>query len=409
MLPGWGRSKRMGDGEVLIRAEGVGKKFCRDLRKSLWYGVCDSAAAINPWWSSNKTVPGLRPGEFWANQDIDFEVRRGECLGLIGPNGAGKTTLLKMIGVLIRPDAGRLEIRGSVGGLIALEAGFNPVLSGRDNVMINGAILGLSRRVIKDRMDEIVDFAGIPEAIDAPVQTYSSGMRVRLGFAVAVCLIQPDVLLLDEVLAVGDAAFRAKCYNAVAKLRESTATIFVSHNMALVSTIASQGLVLHRGKVACLGSISEAVSSYESLNETAGDDPHLLLHDEVRGAKFSLAHGAEHLKTGLLNLGDSLRIDVTLDAAIGFRCVYFDIVFYDRAGEVVGHWSGPQHGKTFSVQVGMNSEACVIERVNLTHGRYALGIVIRCQDTGAVLAWSFKQHQVEIGETMPSQAPYQMQ
>jgi lipopolysaccharide transport system ATP-binding protein len=163
--------------EVLVKAEQVSKKFCRSLKKSLWYGVKDITTEI----TGSKFDRTLRPDEFWAVKDVSFELRRGECLGLIGRNGAGKSTLLRMLNGLIKPDRGFIELYGQVGGLIALGAGFSPVLTGRENVYVNGSILGLSKKEIDARFDEIVDFSELEEFIDAPVQGYSSGMNVRLG------------------------------------------------------------------------------------------------------------------------------------------------------------------------------------------------------------------------------------
>ena len=181
--------------EMLIKVEGVKKKFCRSLRKSLQYGMRDIAADLMGWRIPNTE---LRPEEFYAVDDISFELRRGECLGLIGKNGAGKTTLLKMLNGLIKPDAGRITVRGRVGALIALGAGFNPLLSGRENIYVNGAILGLRKTEINAKLESIIDFAELREFIDSPIQSYSSGMVVRLGFAVAIHC-HPDSLLLDEV------------------------------------------------------------------------------------------------------------------------------------------------------------------------------------------------------------------
>ena len=181
----------------------------------------------------------LRPGEFWAVSDVSFELKRGECLGLIGDNGAGKTTLLKMLNGLIKPDQGRIEMRGRVGALIALGAGFNPILTGRENIYVNGSVLGLTKKEIDAKFDEIVDFSGMEEFIDTPVQSYSSGMQVRLGFAVATA-IEPNILLIDEVLAVGDMAFRIKCYNRIGRLQKNAATILVTHDMSYLSTVCNR-------------------------------------------------------------------------------------------------------------------------------------------------------------------------
>jgi lipopolysaccharide transport system ATP-binding protein len=284
------------DDEVLVRVEGVSKKFCRSLKKSLWYGLCDIAGELSPFGrrpriaeaagneslvtSQNQsasggsilpatsdsplaTSDGLRPDEFYAVRDVSFELKRGECLGLIGHNGAGKTTLLKMLNGLIKPDAGTITMRGRVGALIALGAGFNPILTGRENIYINGSVLGLSKREIDERMEEIIDFAGVGDFIDMPVQNYSSGMQVRLGFSVATAL-QPDILLLDEVLAVGDMQFYAKCLNTIGKMRRNgTAFILVSHSMLNIARYCDRVAYMQHGCCEYLGATEGGVARYE--------------------------------------------------------------------------------------------------------------------------------------------------
>ena len=274
------------DSEVLVRVENVSKKFCRSLKRSLWYGVKDIAHELNPFSSgtpyerqstkheaqSTKNA-SLRTDEFWAVNDVSFELRRGECLGLIGHNGAGKTTLLKMLNGLIKPDRGRIEMRGRVGALIALGAGFNPILTGRENVYVNASVLGLTKREIDEKLEEIIDFAEIGEFIDAPVQSYSSGMQVRLGFAVATAM-NPDILILDEVLAVGDMRFQAKCLERIGAIRESgAALLFVSHNMHQMSVICDTGLVLSHGCTVGSGRIREAISIYQERQQTSFQSP----------------------------------------------------------------------------------------------------------------------------------------
>jgi lipopolysaccharide transport system ATP-binding protein len=289
--------------EVLVKVEGVSKKFCRSLKRSLWYGVQDICADLNPFRRnqspiethllSDRTVNhasnangatesatstidppvadyghnGLRRDEFWAVNDVSFELKRGECLGLIGHNGAGKTTLLKMLNGLIKPDHGRIEMHGRVGALIALGAGFNPILTGRENIYVNGAVLGLTKREIDKKIDEIIDFAEIREFIDSPVQSYSSGMQVRLGFSIATAL-KPDIVLLDEVLAVGDAAFRIKCFNRMHDVLQSAAVIFVSHNMAQLTRISNRMILLNQGRAVVHSSnLGMVVSKYhESID-----------------------------------------------------------------------------------------------------------------------------------------------
>lgn len=283
MSPVTSHQSPVSDAEPLIRVQGVSKKFCLSLKKSLWYGLCDMGRELtgrrhgiaHPVSSSQSQVSSLkspvsdsalRPKEFWAVHDVSFELKRGECLGLIGRNGAGKTTLLKMLNGLIKPDAGRIEMRGRVGALISLGAGFNGVLTGRENIYTNASILGLSKKETDAKLDEIIEFAEIGEFIDTPVQNYSSGMAVRLGFAIAAVMIKPDILLLDEVLAVGDMGFVIKCLNTVQSMMANTAVVFVSHNMQFVSSFCTRVVVMQAGgSLLDTSDVSAGVDLYLSL------------------------------------------------------------------------------------------------------------------------------------------------
>ncbi len=204
-----------------------------------------------------------KQGEFWALKDVSFELHRGESLALIGRNGAGKTTMLKLLANITKPTAGSVETFGQLSALIELGAGFHPDLTGRENIFLNGAILGLSRQEINRRFDEIVAFAELDQFIDTPVKRYSSGMTVRLGFAVASC-IEPDILLVDEVLAVGDASFQQKCMGRIRNLLENgTSIIFVSHNFYLVQAVCQRALYLTQGQVRSSGPTQEVLTLYE--------------------------------------------------------------------------------------------------------------------------------------------------
>ena len=205
----------MSDARVMI--ENVSKKYCKSLKRSMGYGLTDMSKNFFGF-GSNSSV--LRKDEFWAVRDVSVSVKKGETLGLIGPNGSGKTTLLKMLNGIFWPDAGKITMNGRVGALIAVGSGFHPLLTGRENIFVNGAILGMSKKEIESRYDAIVDFAGIGDFLDTPVKYYSSGMFVRLGFAVAIHC-EPEILLVDEVLAVGDANFQSKCIKKMKELRES--------------------------------------------------------------------------------------------------------------------------------------------------------------------------------------------
>ena len=247
-----------------------------------------------------RQVPEEKENVLWALHDVSFELMEGESLALVGPNGAGKTTILKLLANITRPTSGKIESHGQLSALIELGAGFHPDLTGRENIYLNGTILGLTRNEVSQRFDEIVDFSELERFIDTPVKRYSSGMAVRLGFAVASC-IQPDILLVDEVLAVGDAAFRQKCMDRIHALLEGgTSIIFVSHNLYLVQAVCHKGLYLEKGKVQFLGDVREAIDLYEKK-----------LHQD-RARKMALASldvvdsgaGVEITKVNLLNSKD---------------------------------------------------------------------------------------------------------
>ncbi len=245
---------------VLIEAENISKKFCRSLKRTMFYTGVDIARGV-----INQTPPGdvLRKDEFWALRDVSFKLKRGECLGLIGPNGSGKSTLLRVLNGIIHPDLGYAKIRGNTGALIHVGAGFHPTLTGRENIYVSGAIRGMTQREVREKFDEIVDFSGVREFIDMPVQHYSSGMFVRLGYSVA-AHIDPDLLLMDEVLAVGDADFKSKCLDHLAKKMDAgCAPVFVSHAMGSVSEICTRVIVLSKGHIIFDGSVEDGIAVYQ--------------------------------------------------------------------------------------------------------------------------------------------------
>lgn len=246
-----------------IRAEGVSKKFGLTLRQSMKYGLRDSVRKLA---GGSSTTDILREGEFWAVNDVSFRLNSGEALGIMGVNGCGKTTLLRVLNGVYAPDKGRIQIRGRVGALIAAGAGFAPMLTGRENVYVNGALLGLSTREIDGLMDEIIAFSELDHFIDLPVRNYSSGMYVRLGFAIA-ALSRPDVLLMDEILAVGDLNFQKKCFDHILQLkRQGTAIILVSHSPGAIWSVCDRGLFMNRGSVIVDAGAEEAIRAYDDQN-----------------------------------------------------------------------------------------------------------------------------------------------
>lgn len=371
--------------EVLIRVEGVSKKFCRDLHTSLRYGLVDLGREI----VGKPRTQDLRPKEFWAVRDVSFELKRGESLGLIGRNGAGKTTLLRMLNGLIKPDHGRIELRGRIGALIALGAGFNPLLTGRENIYINGSVLGLKRAEIKSRIDDIVSFAEVEDFIDSPVGSYSSGMNVRLGFAVATAM-DPDVLILDEVLAVGDAAFRSKCYRRIAEMRKEAAVIFVSHNMEQVARVCDISLVLSKGRTVLLGPVADGVLAYERINDQGGDtEPSFLrLNDLVRS--FEVDGADVEVKSGTgLKLQFHINTKARLDGFI------LRILFYSPDGAIVADCNFHSDVSGISLLPGENQWVLELRSLPLKNGNYRIGIGVIDQ-TGDLVVWSYKEHGLRV-------------
>lgn len=246
-------------------AKGLGKRYRisgartgpSTLRESLTTAPSRTLSAI-----------GLRAStdqDFWALRGVDMEIREGEVVGVVGRNGAGKSTLLKILSRITEPTEGRAGLRGRVGSLLEVGTGFHPELTGRENVFLNGAILGMSRTDIRRRFDEIIDFAGIEQFLDTPVKRYSSGMYVRLAFAVAAHL-EPDVLLIDEVLAVGDVAFQQKCLGRMSHIaRGGRTVVFVSHNLAAVSSLCTRAVLLDRGRLQIDGAVSTVLTSYMDI------------------------------------------------------------------------------------------------------------------------------------------------
>lgn len=291
--------------EVLIQAESVSKKFCRNLKCSMWYGFQD---VFRDTLGLDSRPERLRPDEFWAVDDVSFELREGECLGLIGPNGSGKSTLLKVLNGILRPDQGCVKVKGRLGALIEVGAGFHPQLSGRENIYVNASILGMSKGEIDSKFKKIVEFADIGDFLDSPVKFYSSGMFVRLGMAVAVHT-DPAILLIDEVFAVGDINFQAKCLNRIGELRrKGVAFILVSHNIHHIAGYADRVLVLNRGRTHASGESGPTVRRYLELMRSQ-QTKHV-------SAKGDLANGSGRVRFTHVRLRDESgctldRIDPT--------------------------------------------------------------------------------------------------
>lgn len=365
----------MEDKEVLIKVEGLSKKFCKDLKTSLWYGVKDLYSNFR----GNKGERQLRDKEFWAVKDINFELRRGECLGLIGHNGAGKSTLLKILNGLIKPDLGKVTIKGRVGALIELGAGFNPILSGRENIYNNGAILGFSRKEINEKLEEIIDFAEIREFIDMPVQNYSSGMKVRLGFAVA-AQMEPDVLIIDEVLAVGDVGFRAKCYQRISELMQNCCVILVTHSMSQVSKICTRSLLLHKGKIKANGNNGEVIEAY--YNENQVDDKPTLVHSEsciLESFKIN-----ENFFKGKIR---KLEIDINVLSEIAIEEIDIGIFLMSRELIPVCQVNSKLYKEKIFLNKGSNRIKFIVDELHLNTGIYKFALTVESLNPNKIYLW----------------------
>ena len=250
--------------DVVISVRDVSKKFCRTLRRSMVFGIQDLTRNFIGLPLESRQ---LRKGEFWALKNISFELKKGEGIGLIGPNGSGKTTFLRLITGIFPPDEGEIIIKGRIGALIALGAGFHPHMTGIENIYLNGTITGMNRAEIDSRIDDIIKFSEIQDFIHSPVSSYSSGMRARLGFAIAIHT-DPEILIIDEVLSVGDIRFKGKCFRKLAELKENgTSFILVSHNPHHIFQTCNSAMYLSGGKVVKNGDISSVINCYESSTD----------------------------------------------------------------------------------------------------------------------------------------------
>lgn len=355
------------DKEVLVKAEGVSKKFCKDFATSLRYGMADVLRRT----AGRSLGTELRPGEFWALDDISFELRRGQCIGLIGHNGAGKSTLLKVLNGILSPDRGQVTMRGKVGALIELGAGFNPILTGRENIYNNGAVLGFSRQQMDERIEDIIDFSEIREFIDSPVRNYSSGMKVRLGFAVA-SHMEPDILIIDEVLAVGDTGFRLKCFAKLDELLRTSAAIFVTHNMPQIIRTASDILLLDHGKVDYSG--SNVGMGVEKYYEKFKFDGATLVYDsgEARIDRFDIVVGEDRNPETIDYLSDII-LDVKCYVDPQYVEPVFGIIFFDKelkpaATTVTPVRNSPDGNMEFKI---------IIPRLTLSTGQFNLTLSLQ--------------------------------
>lgn len=315
--------------------------------------------------------PGQDKSDFWALRDVSFDIQQGEVVGIVGRNGAGKSTLLKILSRITDPSAGRAIIRGRVASLLEVGTGFHPELSGRDNIFLNGAILGLSTEEIRGRFDEIVAFSEIERFIDTPVKHYSSGMYVRLAFAVAAHL-DPEILIIDEVLAVGDTAFQAKCIGKIQSLSRSSdrTVLFISHDMSAISALTRRCLLLQQGRLVGQGPTAEIVAAYQGLIREHGDyrgKPRADGRPYVESVSLACSQSP-----GIQVAGEPLTVQIRLRHPQPVRgaCVSFQLI--NQYGQPATHLWLYHCESPYAGEAGTSTLRCVLPKVRLNVGEYSL-------------------------------------
>lgn len=380
-------------GDTVIQVDGLNKKFCRNLKRSMYYGMIDIMRSML---GIPYTTDTLRKAEFWALEDINFSLAKGESLGIIGLNGSGKSTLLRMITGIYPPDSGSIRIKGKISSLIAVGAGFHPHMTGRENIYLNGSILGMTRKEIDERFDEIVSFADLAEFMDAPVSTYSSGMYVRLGFAIAIHC-NPDIMLIDEVLSVGDLSFQNKCLRKIYDLKRNNKSImFVSHAMDSVRLICDRIILLDHGKMIFNGNTDDAIMLYNS--RVRDIKLNTFIEENANKQGFNeRADSIQFLETGIMDknncitkkiqYGENFKvyIDFKADGDIEYPAVAIGIKD-ERAFNIVYAYNlNYKEVKIPPFKKGISYRIIVeFENPNIKPGVYGFNSVITDENTGAL-------------------------
>lgn len=368
------------ESDTVLQATGIGKKFCKNLRRSMTYGIGELAknlVGISP------NLNTLRKDEFWALQEMDLELKRGEVLGLIGPNGCGKSTLLRLLAGILPLDKGKTQSRGRVGALIALGAGFHPYMTARENIYLNGTILGMSHEEIKRKFDDIVAFSELEKFVDTPVATFSSGMRVRLGFAIAIHC-EPNILLVDEVLAVGDVGFRAKCYHHITRLMEHTGIILVTHSMAHVARYCDRVMLLDHGEVKFTGSTVEGIEHYlDCFGSENGED---LISDKDNCINSFTIIDKSGEPNSNVNHGESLIIKLDCNISSETRYPNVGIIIHSREMQTIAVCRSPK--EKIENKSGRIETEIKIGPMILNPGQYRLSLTVHDEAMRSHLIWS---------------------
>jgi ABC-type polysaccharide/polyol phosphate transport system ATPase subunit len=325
---------------------------------------------------------------FWALRDVSFEIRRGETLGIVGPNGSGKTTLIKLLSGITAPTAGEIEINGRLVSLVEVGAGFQPDLTGRENIFLNGAILGMGYREIAHKLAGIVEFAEVGNFLDTPVKRYSSGMFVRLGFSIAAHL-NADILLLDEVLAVGDVAFQARCFERIAELRRAGRTVLlVSHDLAAVERVCGRALLLNAGRIVVEGNPSEVIGAYHAAQGTAVTPS----AGEASGPVVTKGLTFDTADAGPVRTGEPLRCCLSYEALESLDDVLVIVSFIWPSGYLCTEMSS---GPGLRLEPGLGQVEFNCPMLTMQRGLYSVDVCI--ERRGEILMWQPRCAVLRVG------------
>lgn len=381
--------------EIVIKAEELGKNYIighlgtkgyKTFREQMIEGVQNLYSRTKRVASGKQVMNGNEREEFWALKDISFEIEKGDRVGIIGRNGAGKSTLLKVLSRITEPSTGRVSIIGRVASLLEVGTGFHPELTGRENIFLNGAIMGMSRAEIKRKFDEIVDFSGVEKFLDTPVKRYSSGMYVRLAFSVAAHL-EPEILVVDEVLAVGDAEFQKKCLGKMQDVSssEGRTVLFVSHNMLAIQTLCNKGFVLNKGQLVYRGNNSDAINFYQNHAVALPKDNLAERKDRMGGGAIRFisawAETPSHKISETFFSGDDIQIVAeynTTDPSVN-KISSLQIAFAVTGpfGEQLADLTNVSNGNTWKNVPAKGKVICRLPRVPLNAGMYRFNICAR--------------------------------
>jgi lipopolysaccharide transport system ATP-binding protein len=373
--------------ETVIRVDNLGKKYIIGYQQDKGITLRDvitkgAKSLIKPF--QNLKIKAYRSDEeFWALQDISFEINQGDRVGIIGRNGAGKSTLLKILSRITEPTTGKFKIKGRVASLLEVGTGFHGELSGRENIFLNGAILGMSKAEIHSKFDEIVAFAEVEKFLDTPVKRYSSGMYVRLAFAVAAHL-EPEILIVDEVLAVGDAAFQQKCLGKMEEVgRQGRTVLFVSHNMGTIERLCNKGIYLKSGTIDCLGSIQDCVGSYwKNVQNSDYYEPGTIFkqtnaNDNLTDfciLEITLLDEEERIKS-VVKTWDYVRIRIRFFSPQKVPKASVELGISTASGnKLIQYSTQPLSGLDMSFEEGKAYTDCIIPRLPLAAGNYRLNV-----------------------------------